>query len=913
MSAREFGYVTVAPRTFSFCPVISVDAFTSGFAACDRIVSGIYQPASSGGAPSSIGGFLPNSVSYNYTLRAAANASCGKSYEAYSGSAQDGLSCVQQVRLAPFVQPGGDDDSFFTCTAEAMRRQDWLNSGNAATVIVACVLVGIFFLIPVAYNIWLLAVRHAAARRKDGVVASGGGKGGKGSKGSKGGGDGGGGGAAGRVYLSFEDVHYSVVLNSSARKKALADAKAAGVAKADLPPYWDRKRLLTGVSGCFAPGSLTAIMGPSGCGKSTLLKILSDRHRAGDADGTILLNGAPRGPSFKRACGFVEQSDALFASLTVREMLMFTAELRCEGGGLADKAARVDAVLADLDLRRVANSRIGGGGRRGISGGQQRRVTVGVELVTSPSVLFLDEPTTGLDAFSSLLLVRSLRTLADSGRTVLCTIHQPRPDIFDLFSSVLLMSAGEVAYFGPRGGIAPFLASCGRPIPAGENPADFVVDLTSNPDEKAFVHRLVAAFPRSDAGVAMAATVRALGDGSFPAIARGEVRPVEEAFGATAGGGGGGGGGGASSSSSSSSSSFAQGLVGQTYILSRRAYTNSLRSPDFFRRIFLVPLLQYLFFGVLYVGTRSNEALLRSRAAGSGAALTASDASLEAFMHLISQKRSFYFQLMSAAILTENSVMAEAFDEQAAFRREHAAGAYSLGAYHVQWALRLNFRAIYKSVLFGSVVYFLPAHADNTFGAADMGADLGQTFLFFLMVMCVCSTLGSALALLFISLIPDAEGAAGAHNAISAVLLQYSGYYLLPCLMPFPINVPYFLSFGKYALEALLRNEFGTVPYGTQWNLFNSVQQSIDPTISRWGNILILMLYPFAFHLLALLSSWLQTRPKSFWMPLEDFLHRHAPRRFPAREELARARATAAGKAIQMVEVASAAADAEHV
>ena len=131
--------------------------------------------------------------------------------------------------------------------------------------------------------------------------------------------------------------------------------------------------------------------------------------------------------------------------------------------------------------------------------------------------------------------------------------------------------------------------------------------------------------------------------------------------------------------------------------------------------------------------------------------------------------------------------------------------------------------------------------------------------------------------------------------------------------MPFPINVPYFLSFGKYALEALLRNEFGTVPYGTQWNLFNSVQQSIDPTISRWGNILILMLYPFAFHLLALLSSWLQTRPKSFWVPLEDFLHRHAPRRFPAREDLARARATTATKAIQMVEVASAAADAEHV
>lgn len=114
----------------------------------------------------------------------------------------------------------------------------------------------------------------------------------------------------------------------------------------------------------------------------------------------------------------------------------------------------------------------------GISGGQARRVTVGLELITEPSVLFLDEPTTGLDAYSSLTLVKTLRKLADSGRTLLCTIHQPRPDIFRLFDKLLLMKAGEIAYFGPVTDMKDYFAHIGLTIPEDVNPADFVVDLT---------------------------------------------------------------------------------------------------------------------------------------------------------------------------------------------------------------------------------------------------------------------------------------------------------------------------------------------------------------------------------------------------------------------------------------------------
>jgi len=326
-------------------------------------------------------------------------------------------------------------------------------------------------------------------------------------------------------------------------------------------------------------------------------------------------------------------------------------------------------------------------------------------------------------------------------------------------------------------------------------------------------------------------------------------------------------------------------------VLGRRSYTNQLRSRDFFQRTLLLPILQYLFFGFLYVGTRYITVDV-------GSSFSKTDTCMLDWMNLAGYKRSFYFQVMAIAILSETSVMAEAFGEQRAFRREYAAGAYSILAYHTQWMLRLNMRAVCLSLLF-SLVFFFPQNVlnlycndndnDSTMSDRVDGVQYYNMWAFFFVVMCVCSTVGSALALLFISLIPDAEGAAGAHNAIAAVLLQYSGFYLLPCLMPPLVNTAYFISFGKYAFEAMVDNEFATAPYGSEWTLYNSVLNSLDPSLNRWTNLLVLLVYPFLFHALALLSSFLQTRPKSYWAPVEDYLHDKFPQKFRRRENLAHA------------------------
>lgn len=135
-----------------------------------------------------------------------------------------------------------------------------------------------------------------------------------------------------------------------------------------------------------------------GAGKSTFLDILAGKSKSGTLAGSVLVNGVKLNPSrFRLISGYVDQEDLLVANLTVRETLLFSANLRLpESVTSQEKENIVDSVLAELGLEHIADSRIGGGGVRGISGGEKRRVSIGMELVTSPGVLFLDEPTSGM-------------------------------------------------------------------------------------------------------------------------------------------------------------------------------------------------------------------------------------------------------------------------------------------------------------------------------------------------------------------------------------------------------------------------------------------------------------------------------------------------------------------------------------
>eukprot|EP00884_Botryococcus_braunii_P006929 jgi/Botrbrau1/16237/Bobra.0066s0023.1 len=241
-----------------------------------------------------------------------------------------------------------------------------------------------------------------------------------------------------------------------------------------------RLDILRHVSGTCRGGRLMAIAGPSGAGKSTLLKILSCNIGGGEAHGSICSNGNPIDTSaFRRVSTVVWQRDVLLPTATVREAIMTSALLKLpQEIPLSEKRRRVDMILEELELTHRANTLIGediDGTVSGVSGGERRRVSVGIGLVTDPTVIFLDEPTTGLDSDSALTLVRVLKQLAQRGRTVVCTIHQPSSDMCEMFDDFMLIAHGRSLYCGEWGAAESYFAGLGLQRPSYRSLAEHLL------------------------------------------------------------------------------------------------------------------------------------------------------------------------------------------------------------------------------------------------------------------------------------------------------------------------------------------------------------------------------------------------------------------------------------------------------
>ncbi|XP_074141125.1 ATP-binding cassette sub-family G member 8 [Sminthopsis crassicaudata] len=229
-------------------------------------------------------------------------------------------------------------------------------------------------------------------------------------------------------------------------------------------------------------GQMLAIIGSSGYGKSSLLDVITCREHGGKIkSGQILINGQPSTPQLVKKCiAHVRQQEQLLPNLTVWETLLFVSQLRLSRTSSdAQRKKRVEDVIAELRLRQCAHTRVGNEYIRGVSGGERKRVSIGVQLLWNPGILILDEPTSGLDSFTSHNLVKTLSRLAKGNRLVLISLHQPRSDIFKLFDLVLLMTSGTTIYSGTARDMVKYFTEIGYPCPRYSNPADFYVDLTS--------------------------------------------------------------------------------------------------------------------------------------------------------------------------------------------------------------------------------------------------------------------------------------------------------------------------------------------------------------------------------------------------------------------------------------------------
>ncbi|XP_059498708.1 uncharacterized protein LOC125449520 isoform X2 [Stegostoma tigrinum] len=236
------------------------------------------------------------------------------------------------------------------------------------------------------------------------------------------------------------------------------------------------REILSNVSGTVRPGELLAVMGPSGSGKTTLLSVLSGRQCV--QSGSIKMNGSPLSKRLRRSMCYVMQQDIFFANLTLKDTLMYQAHLKLPSSmKLQEKEKIVVRLVEELDIQKCYNTVIGDDIKRGLSGGEQKRANIACELLSDPAVMLLDEPTSGLDSSTAYSLCCTLkRYVLRHHKTVVSSIHQPSSQIYHMFDKILVMSDGEIAYYGASSQILDFFGALGLHCGPHYNPADFILD-----------------------------------------------------------------------------------------------------------------------------------------------------------------------------------------------------------------------------------------------------------------------------------------------------------------------------------------------------------------------------------------------------------------------------------------------------
>ena len=578
-----------------------------------------------------------------------------------------------------------------------------------------------------------------------------------------------------------------------------------------VPVGWrnKKKQILRDVTCHFPAGDFAAILGPSGAGKTTLLSLL--RHGRA-SQGELLLDGRrySRGNA-RRSVVTVPQDDVLLAGLTAYEMLMYGAELRLDASAEV-RAARVRAVLGSLHFtEEEMNTLIGSVDDRGLSGGQRKRVSIGLELLTSPRVLLCDEPTSGLDAKLAFDVVRLLQELSARGHTVLATIHQPSWRIMSLFSSLLMLDRGAVAYQDSVDAAMGYFDSLGFPPLPYENPADHWMVLLQDQEQSRGVDFLQAWESRATAAAAAAngtasapAAAAAAGEEAAPNGAsrsstsstkgsaprrfvsvNGFVSLSEFSY--------------AASPSKRGSGAYAVGQCSQAATLLRRALWDSFKDTSKFARLCVLKLMVGLLIGVVWLNDGRNPSYTSIFPTTGAMFIVVNNSSLDVLLETVLR-----FPLSRALL-----------------RREYLNSYYSLPAY---FASLVGSNLIVCCV--NALLLALPVYALVGFQF------LWDRFCIFCALLMLMSLIGGGLGIVVGCFCKDVQSAKGVIIPTLAPLLIFSGYVIPYKSIPSYFEWAYYSSFFAYSFSLLQINELRGRVY-TEDCPVQLVEQAIEELVRR--------------------------------------------------------------------------------
>ncbi|CAG8629259.1 2305_t:CDS:2 [Paraglomus brasilianum] len=519
------------------------------------------------------------------------------------------------------------------------------------------------------------------------------------------------------------------------------------------------ENIIENCCGTVKPGEILAIMGPSGAGKSTLLDVLAGRKDPKNVTGTIYLNGKS-GENVKFVSTYVMQDDALMGSLTVRENIQFAADL-CFPSTISSKERRqkVAAIIKEFGLERVADHKVGNIIIRGISGGEKRRTAIASQFVTHPKIIFLDEPTTGLDSAAAYSVMNAIITTAKMYKlTVIASIHQPSSEVFALFDKLYLISRGGTVYHGSREGALEYFKDQGYECPEHANPADFYlskinVDFMSDKVVgEAHIQALIGKYKESSAKLLVDKEIDEL------SVLIDKEDAASDKL--------------STSTTTQGYNRYARGFFAQTYFITKRSFTNAYRNILLYWIRVAMYVCLALLMGSVWWQVEFDQKNIQDR---------------------------FSAHFFSVAFLVFMSVagIPGFLEERVVFRRERADGFYSVGPYALA-----NFIVSIPFVFVIALTFTIVAYP-------MIGLHSGfNHFMLFLAFLYLALMVAESMVVFVAAVLPIFVVALTIVAFLNGFFMVVQGFFVRRDSIPHGWKWAHYIDYQKYAFEAIIKNDF---------------------------------------------------------------------------------------------------------